>query len=90
MRLVACSVLDSKAGHFSRPVFSVAVGEALRGFQLECQNPESMLNRFPGDFRLFLVGAFNQVTGELEVQVPVEIGTALDFVGRSNPVEVTK
>lgn len=80
MKLLAFSVRDVKAEHFNRPMFVNAVGEAMRGFQMECQDPESMLHRFPDDFTLFKVGEFDQVTGYLEACDPVALCSAREYV----------
>lgn len=80
MRLFSYAVRDVKAEHYSKPFWSVAPGEALRSFQMECENPESMLHRFPDDFHLFRLGEFNQLTGELVPQLPLQVCSARDFV----------
>lgn len=79
IELMMFSVHDSKAGHFNRPMFFVAAGEAIRAFQVECETQDSMLKRFPGDYRLFRVGKFDQVSGKVVPEVPVEICSALEF-----------
>lgn len=80
MKLCCFSVRDVKADHFGRPFFALTFGEALRSFQMECENPESMLHRFPDDFRLFNVGSFDQADGMLEGWAPLDIACARDFV----------
>jgi len=80
MRMFIMSVRDVKADQFSRPFFALALGEALRTFQMECENPESMLHRFPDDFRLFRIGEFNQGSGILLGEAPLEVACARDFV----------
>lgn len=75
------AVFDVKAGHFSRPFFSVALGEALRSFQMECERGESMLNRYPEDYYLARLGTFDQISGVIVPEnVPVQVATARDFV----------
>lgn len=80
MRLMMLCVRDVKAEQFSRPYFALAIGEGLRIFQLECENPESMLHRFPDDFRLFKVGEFDQLTGEVVPCLAFDVCCARDFV----------
>lgn len=52
------------------------MGEALRGFGDEANNPDSQLHRHPMDFVIYHVGFFDQVTGEMEHIDPVGYGTA--------------
>jgi len=80
MKLLCLAVRDVKAEHYSRPFFALALGEALRNFMMECENPESLLHRFPDDFRLFRIGEFDQISGKLEGCLPVEVACARDFV----------
>jgi len=81
MRLIVFSVRDLKAEMFSRPFFSKAPGEAIRSFSMECENPESMLHRYPDDYQLYRVGEFNELTGELVYTGPsAPVCGARDFV----------
>lgn len=88
MKLLCFAVRDNKAEHFNRPIFSLAAGEALRSFQMECESAESMLHRFPDDFSLFRIGEFDQVTGEFVPCEPVVICRARDFVSYDPQLEL--
>lgn len=63
MRMFA--IYDVKAEIFTAPHFMRTVGEAVRGFSMEVQNPDSMLSKWPDDYVLYEVGEFDQVTGAL-------------------------
>ena len=78
MRLFAFSVLDTKAEYFSSPFYTRTLGEALRGFSDEAQNPESQLSKHPHDFRLFHVGHFDQANGHFEAVAPFDYGSAFE------------
>lgn len=77
------SVLDQKAEVFMRPVFHRAHGEALRAFEVEASNPESVMCRFPEDFILFYIGEFNEQNGAITVLEPISLARATEFAGKS-------
>lgn len=87
MELLAFSVYDIKAEYFTPPMFQRTVGEALRGFADEANNPNSQLHRHAGDFSLYQVGRFNQATGEFTPQPPHSLGTALEYKKASLEVD---
>lgn len=65
MRLKAFSVFDEKAGAFMPPFFSTAVGQAVRSFGDGVRREDSPLSRHPEDYRLYLVGEFDDEKGQL-------------------------
>lgn len=74
------SVLDTKAGFYTPPMYMRSVGEALRGFENEARNPESQLYNHAADFTLFQLGEFNQETGEFTLlHAPHSLANAADF-----------
>lgn len=87
MRLYAWTVHDVKAEYFMPPFTTRSIGEALRGFGDHARDPQSMANKHPHDFRLFLCGWFDQVTGQLEMCEPVDYGSAYE-IGRVDQVEL--
>lgn len=86
MKLYAWAVLDVKAEYFSTPFFTRSIGEALRGFGDEADNPDSQIARHPHDFHLYLCGWFDQATGKLEMCDPVGHGSAAEH--KTRPVGV--
>jgi hypothetical protein len=80
MKLHVFAVYDVKAGYYATPFMLRSQGEALRGFQNECNNPQSMLNSHPADFELFQLGTFDQDSGGIEPMTPFSLGTGQQFV----------
>lgn len=65
MTLKLCSVFDSASQTFGSPICVVHAGLAMRSFMTEMRSPESAWSKYPGDFALYEVGAFDDVTGLL-------------------------
>lgn len=67
--LYLMSIFDRKAEQFNRPFTARSLGEAMRNFGAEVNRgePDNMMNKYPGDFDLFLVGIFDPATGHVEV-----------------------
>ena len=82
MKLFCFAVHDTKAEYFSTPFFTRSIGEALRGFEDEVNNPQSQLNKHPMDFHLYHVGTFDQEAGMVEAQEPFHYGSANDYIRR--------
>ena len=54
--------------------------KAICVFKSQCENPESMFNKYPEDFLLHHIGEFNELTGELIAITPKVLATASSFV----------
>lgn len=81
MKINAYSVQDIKSGRFNAPFFVQSHAEALRMFDQNCKNPETLWNKYPSDFSIFLVGQFDDTTGHLETkELPLFLASALDYV----------
>ncbi|QCQ84806.1 nonstructural protein [Blackfly microvirus SF02] len=63
MRLIICSVFDSKVGAFSPPFFVKTRGEAIRSFTDACKDSSLPFTKHPADYRLFFLGEFDDVSG---------------------------
>lgn len=58
------SIYDKKSQSFSQPMFYKHVAEATRSVQMTLETKEANhLNRFPGDYALYLIGTFDPATG---------------------------
>lgn len=68
MKQVVCAVFDQAAGVYGRPIFVVAVGQATRSFTDEVNRSaaDNAMNQHPGDFSLFQLGEYDDVTGAIE------------------------
>ena len=74
------SIYDAKAETFSPPVFCVAIGEGVRSFEDEINNPQSPFSRHPEDYTLFHLGTYDeQIGGFSLLPAPVSLGVALNF-----------
>lgn len=83
------AVRDSKAEIFGRPYFSVAVGAGVRAFADAVNDKTSEYSRHPDDYTLFLIGEFNDHSGELmPKKVQVNLGLASTFVVVSPQLEL--
>lgn len=63
MRLILCSVFDSKVGAYAAPHTFKSKGEAIRAFTDSVKAPDSPFSRHPGDYRFFVLGEFDDETG---------------------------
>lgn len=80
MNLKAFSILDTKADTFNTPFFMKTTGEAVRAFADLVNDPQSMINRHPDDFRLFHVGDFDQELGRfVHLEKPQPLGSAAEY-----------
>jgi len=79
MKLFA--VKDMKAKVFLRPHFAAHTADELRSWEVASNDGgDSMISKFPNDYRLFELGEFEITNGELAIyQHPVDHGSAADF-----------
>lgn len=75
------TVHDSKAEAFIQPFYELATGAAIRAFSSEANNQEHQFHRHAGDYTLFELGTFDQVTGQIELLPAMKnLGTAIQFI----------
>jgi hypothetical protein len=75
------TIRDHKAEFFHNPQAFRTVSEALRQFESEAKNENSMINKHPEDYTLYEIGEFNQDTGHLiTLEVIKPLAPAMDFV----------
>lgn len=81
MKLFA--VKDMKAGIYLNPNFQRSVADAIRSWEVVANEGESMVSKFPHDFRLYHLADFSQDNGILSVlETPQDLGSAADFKKR--------
>lgn len=74
------AVYDSKAEAFMQPFFAETVGLALRYFQQNTENHESVLYKYPNDFVLFQIAAWDEHTGDIHnLEQNINLGMAIEF-----------
>lgn len=83
MKLFA--VKDMKAQMFLEPRFQRSIADALRGWEVISNEGESMISRFPNDFRLYCLADFDSSTGRISIfDDPQDLGSAADFKRRAD------
>lgn len=60
------SIRDTKGGFFHPPFHSRSDVEAQRQFTLAATDERSTMSKFPHDFDLYYVGAYNDEDGKIE------------------------
>lgn len=72
MKLVLCSVMDTVAGVYCRPFCARSDAEAQRIFLMMCEQDETV-KLSPSDYRLYIVGTFDEVEGVVEGSRPRQV-----------------
>lgn len=73
------SVYDEAAGAYLVPFFLPNENMAIRTFRDCARNPGHAFCANPADYTLFLIGEFNDATGELVPVMPLQkLGSALE------------
>ena len=75
-------VRDVKVG-FGQPMVHMSDQVAIRDFSYKINQPNSLMDAFPGDFDLYQVGVFDTDSGEIEKCLPVFIISGKDVYGDS-------
>lgn len=71
------AVYDVKAGFYLNPFSDTSTVAALRGFDLAVNEGKSTFSKFPDDYCLMELAAFDQNTGEIVVHMsPLNLGSA--------------
>lgn len=80
MILKAFSLLDTKTGIFNTPFFLPHVGQAIRACMDLGQDMNTTVGRHPADFQLVELGTFDDQSGVMVAQLPLQLGTVLSFL----------
>ncbi len=70
MVMICCSIYDSKAEAWLSPMFFQAAGQGMRSFGDAINDPKSEFGKHPEDYSLFVIGKFDQRTGNIEPEIP--------------------
>jgi hypothetical protein len=79
MKLKAFGIFDTKANLYNTPFFMNTRGEALRAFKDLANNRETTIGRHPEDYRLDVIGEFDNETGAFE-ESQDHLGFGIDYV----------
>ncbi len=85
------TVFDVASGHYMRPFFCQADGEALRMFKDLANDMEHPMGQHPEDYSLCRVGEWNDQTGDIHERTLEVLCQGLEMVSQKrnelNPVE---
>ncbi len=82
------AIYDNKAEYYLNPLTFNTTGESLRNFSDAVNDTQTMLHRHPGDFNLFEIGTYDNLTGQISMhQNSVNLGNALEFIEQETPYE---
>lgn len=74
------SVYDVKSSSYLKLFCAPTVASASREFEIAANEGDSMISKFPGDFRLDCLGEFEPRSGTITTfEGPQIIGTAMEF-----------
>ena len=86
MKLKMFAIYDVKADCYLTPFFFPANGQALRAFGDLANDSNSIIGRHPVDYKLCLVGEFDDSDGEFLPGGCITLAWAADLVERSKIV----
>ena len=84
------AVYDTTANLYENPFVAVNKAVAVRSFGQACQDVKTPMNQFPKEFRLALIGIYDDETGVITSNVPETIASAEDYVETKIQVEENK
>lgn len=85
------AILDNKAEFYRGPYCARSRAEALRDFQRVANETETQIGRHPEDFTLYVIGEFNDITGEVIPHAHASLGKAVDYVQKNQlPTHITE
>lgn len=74
------TVYDSKAEAYLPPFYMRTTAEAIRAYEATCNDPESNMSRYPGDYTLFEIGEWDDEKGHiLMYEAKTNLGLAAEF-----------
>jgi len=79
---IITAIYDIKAEKYSHPNLARSTGDFIRSVQVEAKNTQSMLNKFPSDYELHVIGEWSEdfaIIPETEATFPKRLGSVLDL-----------
>jgi len=77
---VIASIYDAKAEAWMTPMFFLSKAQAMRSFSDAVNDGKSDFSNHPGDYTLFVLGTFDERSGEvLPVATPESLGLGINF-----------
>lgn len=84
MQLKILAPYDKKTGLYDRPFLVRHVNEALREWGIVCKDPKTKYGLNPEDFDLYMVGEFDDETGEVLPAKPMHLSSGVQQ--NANPI----
>ncbi|WNK13213.1 MAG: nonstructural protein [Microvirus sp.] len=76
------TIYDLKAEFHSAPFTARNVGEGARMFAQAVNDPSTQIHKYPDDYVLYEIGAFDADTGMVSQGERVRIGAGTDYVNQ--------
>lgn len=82
MRYKVLAIRDRAIDSYGQPFYSTSTGGAVRSFSDEINRADAnnQLYKHPEDFDLFLLGEFDDQTGEFDTVRPAQVAVGKDLV----------
>jgi len=74
------AIRDIKAGNYATPFFMPSNGLAIRAFSDLVSDPKTTINRHPDDFQLFVIGEYDDNSGEIISTKPEFLSNASEYL----------
>lgn len=81
MIMQAYAVYDGKAGAYGQPFFAPTEGIATRMVLEALRDPNAMISKYPEDYTLYWIGAFDDSCGEFMAQKPLSVMNVKQLLG---------
>lgn len=78
--LKAFTIHDTKAGTYSRPMFSMNKATMIRQFTDIASDKQHPIGQHPEDYILYAIGEFDEFSGELTASKHIALGKAIDYI----------
>lgn len=73
------SIYDKVAEVYTKPFVDVTIGSAIRNFTDAARDEATQFNKHPADYNLFLLGEFDDNTGEIvNLDPSQDLGSCLE------------
>ena len=89
MKLGIYSIFDKKSDVYSNPMFFKKDGEATRTFSDITNDPKTTLYNHPEDYSLYMIGYFNDNSGELIKNPPRHVMNATTVKSIHPPIDLS-
>lgn len=86
MRYKILAIRDRAIDSYGQPFYSASTGGAIRSFadELNRAAENNQLYKHPEDFDLFLLGEFDDSTGEFDTTRPAQIAVGKDLITKES------